>query len=243
MSKNTSKTGVVKVNANHPALADDSRTPKQEAQLKKLESIIKQHLEDGLEAAAALQVIRDEKLFRPEYKTFGDYCDKVWDYSRNYCNRLCKLNEVMEDLKKLPDAENALPRNEAQARIYADLDSSKRITLLRKALEKSPNETPTSKLLIEWKKQLFTENGETTPRKEPADAEGKLKSTLKGKTLVKQYNKVKEIYEMCVDNSEEDEFTDLLKAFIDEYKSKLDPEAVKAVEEEKAAKEAEEEAA
>jgi len=42
---------------------------------------------------------------------------------------------------------------------------------------------------------------------------------------------------MCVENGDEDELTELLKRFVDEYKPLLDPEAVKEVEADKTAKE------
>ena len=56
------------------------------AHLRKCEDIIKSGLNTFLEVGRALAEIRDNRLYRAEYKTFERYCKDVWDISRMHAH-------------------------------------------------------------------------------------------------------------------------------------------------------------
>ena len=63
-------------------------TPEQEERFEALESQIEENFLSGFKLAAALAEIHDKKLYRANYKSFGQYCKERWEYSRRYCDRV-----------------------------------------------------------------------------------------------------------------------------------------------------------
>jgi hypothetical protein len=59
---------------------------------------IKHGLQTFVDVGAALLEIRDSKLYRKEYGTFEEYCNKRWGWQRNYANKLIRAAEVVENL-------------------------------------------------------------------------------------------------------------------------------------------------
>lgn len=61
------------------------------------------------EAGQALTVIRDERLYRANYRSFEDYCVDRWQLHRNYVNKMIRAGSVIENLgtngTQLPDSE------------------------------------------------------------------------------------------------------------------------------------------
>ena len=133
MSKHTSKSDAVLIPAAHSDSTTKLRNPK--AALEKLEIIITDNFQSGFKLAAALAQIRDQELYLPEYKTFEEYGKKRWGYSRSYCHRLCDVNGVLTDLSELP-VTVITPKNEAQARIYVNLEKDERIQLAEKVTDR-----------------------------------------------------------------------------------------------------------
>jgi hypothetical protein len=79
------------------------------------EAIIALHIKSYEPAGNALRIIRDEKLYRREYWTFEEYCEKRWSLDRTYCYRLINAAETRARL--LPVGDNlALPVTEKQVR-------------------------------------------------------------------------------------------------------------------------------
>jgi hypothetical protein len=69
-------------------------TPDQERSLLKCESTLASYEEDAFEAGRAYQTIRDQRLYRPEYATFPEYCGHKWDRSRAHVDRLIAAARV-----------------------------------------------------------------------------------------------------------------------------------------------------
>jgi hypothetical protein len=46
----------------------------------------------------ALLMIRDQRLYREDFKTFKDYCNDKWGMGRRYANRLIVGSQVAENL-------------------------------------------------------------------------------------------------------------------------------------------------
>lgn len=57
-------------------------------QLSKQEKIVLEGTNTVLAVAEALQTIRDEKLYRLDYKTFDEYCAATFDFSGRYARKL-----------------------------------------------------------------------------------------------------------------------------------------------------------
>jgi len=131
MKEHTSKS--VKVSKCNPTPDDTILTSSQQENFENLEKQIEDNYNAAFVLAAALAQIRDQKLYRAEYKTFDEYCKNRWQYSPSYCYRLLETNSVMADLKEFEDSE-VYPRNEAQARVFVDLDKEDRVKLAQTVL-------------------------------------------------------------------------------------------------------------
>ena len=60
-------------------------------------------IEQGVEVVGlALAEIRDLRLYREDYATFGDYCRERWGWSRIHAHRMIKASEVGGLLQALP---------------------------------------------------------------------------------------------------------------------------------------------
>jgi len=71
------------------------------SQLRLLEKKISDKLETFVEVGNALMEIQDKKLYREGYKTFEEYCDKVWSIGRSYAYRLIESSKVVKDFPKV----------------------------------------------------------------------------------------------------------------------------------------------
>ena len=155
MSNNThADNGTVQNRLSVTTPKSTTRTDKAETELDQLEEIITENLQGSFKLAAALVKIRDAELFKPEFTSFEEYCKKRWDYSRSYCHRLCEVDGVLSDLKELPKTV-ALPKNEAQARIFVNLEKDERIGLAEKVAEEADDTELTAALIARFKKELF----------------------------------------------------------------------------------------
>ena len=237
MSRITSKTDAVTVKASTlPQTQPKELTRKEQDELKELEATITKSSEAKFDLASALGKICEDKLYLAQYETFEEYCKKRWKMSRSYGHRYLTLDEVMTDLKEVTEAAKVLPPNEAQARHYGNLETNERQELLKKVCSESNGKGSSSKLILKWKKELFPEK--CAAKDKPVDATIKLKKPPTGKRLVHLYNSLVSIYDMTLECEGETDYSILTKEIIDQFKPRLDPDAVKAV-----AKEAEEKAA
>ena len=155
MKKNTSKSVVVKGAPNHSTTpATKTLTTEQQDKFQELEEQIAENLLSSFKLAAALAQIRDEKLYRENYKTFEEYCKKRWEYSRSYCARLADMHGVLTDLKEYEDVQT-YPRNELQARVFVPLRKDQRIKLLKTVLNESKTDGNTASEFAKYRKQLW----------------------------------------------------------------------------------------
>ncbi len=89
-------------------------TAREKRDLEKAERKIATGLRFFVEVGTALKEIRDNRLYRQDYRTFEEYVVARWDFSRPRAYELCAASEVMADLSGIPDI-RVLPENEAQA--------------------------------------------------------------------------------------------------------------------------------
>jgi hypothetical protein len=112
-----------------------------------LEEAIAKGIRTFNEVGTALLKIRDEKLYRGEYKTFEDYCDKKWDIDRSRAYQLIDSAEVVATLK-MSTVVDKLPTSERQTRPLALLPPDRRVEAWQEATKKAPKgEQPTSSLV------------------------------------------------------------------------------------------------
>jgi hypothetical protein len=81
-----------------------------------LEETIEQGLTTFVEVGNAIREIRDERLYRDEYHSFEDYCQKRWGWSRVHAHRHIEAANTSELLPM-----GNTPKNERQARELAPL--------------------------------------------------------------------------------------------------------------------------
>ncbi len=172
MSKNTSKlvaTTAKTKPATHTTTPTDTDTRVTDSARKERFEAAEQQIDKSrnnvFELAAALAIVRADELYKPDYKTFEEYCRKRWEYGRSYCSRLCDMDSVMADLKQLPDATDVLPRNESQARVFVDLEKAERTRLFEKILEEKGDAALTATLFKKHKKAMFPEKCVVKPKK------------------------------------------------------------------------------
>ena len=63
------------------------------------EAVIKTGLETFFEVGEALNTIRVKRLYRAEYATFEEYCQKKWQFTARRARQLCDAAEVRETLR------------------------------------------------------------------------------------------------------------------------------------------------
>lgn len=98
-----------------------------------------------LECMRGVHEIRERKLYRVEFETWDEFCDKTLGFTRQHVNRLISA-AVLPELAKVKtepigsnfQAESVPITNEAQARELARVPEEKRVEVLEKAASEGP---------------------------------------------------------------------------------------------------------
>ena len=108
-----------------PLSQDEARS------LAEYEKVVERGVETFVEVGDALEAIRDGKLYRAEYRTFEEYCQKRWGFCRDYAYKLIRAAEVVENV------DNCLqgPLTESQARELGRIPEDRRQDVLDWAIE------------------------------------------------------------------------------------------------------------
>jgi len=93
-------------------------------QLKQCEKIIKSGLGTFIHVGQALATIRDNRLYREQYKTFEQYCKETWDLSRGYAYQQIGAYETVTYLESKMSAMADIP-DETKMSAMADTDQPK----------------------------------------------------------------------------------------------------------------------
>ncbi|TDE85313.1 hypothetical protein [Deinococcus sp. S9] len=91
----------------------DTLAPEERVDLAALEGRIRAGWDHFVRVGEALLAIRDRRLYRAEHKTFGDYCEAVWGWSRQ---RAQQLIDAAATTQTLVSTVGVQPENERQAR-------------------------------------------------------------------------------------------------------------------------------
>jgi hypothetical protein len=112
------------------ALSKDERSA-----LEAYERTIEAGLQTFIEVGRALLAIRDGKLYRADYGTFEEYCQRRWGVSRPYAYQLMDASVVVENVSAIADI---IPINEAQARPLTRLDPEAQRQVWREVVDTAP---------------------------------------------------------------------------------------------------------
>ena len=112
------------------------------------EAVIRRGLIQVWEVANALADIREQKQYREAgFKTFEDYCETRWNFSRVYAHHLMAGVEVVENVKaETLTRVNILPTQEAQTRAIrqATKEPAVQAEVWVQAVEDAGREQPTA---------------------------------------------------------------------------------------------------
>jgi len=104
-------------------------------QLAVYEAVIERGLATFVDVGNALAAIRDDRLYRRDYRTFEDYCRERWGISKTQANRLISAHEVVGNLTPI----GVIPSTESQARPLTRLEPSEQIAAWQEAVTTAPN--------------------------------------------------------------------------------------------------------
>lgn len=133
-------------------MAEIQRVPRT---LEDNEAVIKRGLIQVWEVAAALADIREQKQYRDAgFKTFEEYCQERWNFSRQYAASLIQAKEVVENVREqvnksvdnLSTRVDKLPTQEAQTRAIrqATKEPAVQAEVWVQAVEDAGGEQPTA---------------------------------------------------------------------------------------------------
>jgi len=127
-------------------------------ELERCEVVIKQGLNTFIEVGEALFLIRDKRLYRREFKTFEDYCQKKWSLGKRYVSQLIQASKVITNLGAMAPV---LPESERQVRPLTGLEKDVQIAVWNDVVHESiiDNKKITAKM-VEQKAEQYKEINE-----------------------------------------------------------------------------------
>lgn len=137
----------------------DAITLDERSRLYQLEETIKQGLNTFVDVGNALLEIRDKRLYRQEYSTFEEYCNKQWSFTKQRVYQLMDSASVMDTLKK-STVVDFLPTSERQARPLASLEPAEQIEAWKRAITSTPEGKITAAVVLKAAKEVEREKRE-----------------------------------------------------------------------------------
>lgn len=126
----------------------DDLQPTDSEQLAECERIIDDGFATFLRVGIALAKVRDAKLYRSDYATFEDYCDKRWHLSRTRAYELMSAAQISEAVSEISDIPIA---TESHAKQLRGLDPTQAAEVVEKAAETG---SVTAKSLAEAREEV-----------------------------------------------------------------------------------------
>lgn len=111
-------------------------TTKETVRLCELERVIQKGKDTFVEVGTALAEVRDNRMYRATFKTFEEYCQKRWEFNRDYASKMIMAAEVINNLSTIVDK----PKTESQARPLTKLPAEKQPAAWERAQEKAKEE-------------------------------------------------------------------------------------------------------
>ena len=155
-------------------MAEIQRIPRT---LKDNEAVIKRGLTQVWEVAAALADIREQKQYlEAGHKTFDEYCETRWNFTRQYATSLIRGVSVVENLNnnmdKTETVVSVLPETERQTRAIreATKDPDEQAEVWTQAVEDAGGEQPTAPQIREAAAKVTASKTAPAPADEPESA-------------------------------------------------------------------------
>ena len=106
--------------------------PSTSPSLAELEAVVERGLVSFADAGRALAQIKDRKLFKPEFLTFGQYLEARWKVTRDYADRLIAASVICIEL----EAQGLqAPTRESHARELVKVTEDKRGEVWQESLD------------------------------------------------------------------------------------------------------------
>lgn len=130
-----------------PALHDYATLPLplttvEQETLHSYEATIERGLTTFYEVGAALMAIKSQKLYRAEFRTFEEYCQKKWNVGHSRAYQLIEAAGIRENLSTTVDESSTtvdvLPANEHQARALSGLQPEQQRQVWQMAVDTAP---------------------------------------------------------------------------------------------------------
>jgi len=109
----------------------------EQSALDQCEAVIEQGLRTFVDVGNALLTIRDDRLYRREYWTFEEYCEKRWEFSNRRANQFIEAAMTIATLGTMVP-ELAAPAVERQVRPLTSLPPEQQAAAWRRAVETAP---------------------------------------------------------------------------------------------------------
>jgi hypothetical protein len=113
----------------------------QQAELNRLETVIQKNLQSFVQVGMALMKIRDSKLYQITNRTFEEYCNDRWQFSRRRAYQFIESVTVIENVNNCSHQ----PATESQTRPLTNLSPVQQKEAWTKAVETAPAGKVTAK--------------------------------------------------------------------------------------------------
>jgi N6-adenosine-specific RNA methylase IME4 len=131
----------------------------EKSELQQCEAIIEQGLRTFVDVGAALLKIHDKKLYRQEYSTFEEYCNKKWGFTDRRARMYIDASKTVGNLQSGTTVP-VLPTNERQTRPLTKLAPEDQVKAWAKVIETAPEGKITAKVVLEAAKEIQQERRE-----------------------------------------------------------------------------------
>ena len=88
-----------------------------------------------VEAGRALKLLRDKRLYRDRYKTFEEYCQHRFGFTRRHVNYLIAGSQVFDNLEMGTNSSQILPTSETQVRYLTKFEPDEQREIWQQAIE------------------------------------------------------------------------------------------------------------
>lgn len=134
--------------------------------LSEAEQQLRSQLEEAVEqafwvAGRALQILRDQRLYRPTHRTFESYCQDQFGHSRQKAYFLIAAAEIYALLST--NGRQILPANERQIRPLNGLEPAQQLEAWSLAVAEAGGKAPSGRLVARMVESIRERNPEPNP--------------------------------------------------------------------------------
>jgi len=142
--------------------------------LRTLEDKIEKNMKGFYELGSALAKIRENRLYRDEYRTFEEYCRTRWDFTRRHADNLIGSYKVIDNLNENRGSQIPSPTNERQTRPLRRLSAPLQKEAWQNAVKAAPDGEVTAKHvkaavaeILDWKVRVHVKRTSEEIKTEP----------------------------------------------------------------------------